>query len=609
MKQLSAEQLEALERRAFRSMVRRAAPGILLYPFACLVIGYAAGYPATQPGIFFSLIAASLVLAAFRIYLTVRFGELHEHQPGRFKWLFGCSLIATLVIWISISCRVLFDRGLDEVSFLALLASVIMCNMSIGIYTASHVLMGFFLLVLIVPNLVVLTLLDGLTTDLIVLASVFYGGYLWTAGRRLNADDAQRHESVELLKVHAAETAAATADYQRIFENAHDAILLFDAGTETVLDVNERACEIYGFAREDFIGLGLQDISKDSIRGGAHVERTLRTGTGYRFETVQFRQDGQEMILEVTAAPFEYQGRKTILSINRDVTERRLAEEELERHRLHLEELVQERTERLEEVVTRLELKNLELERQQAEIETKNAEMERFTYTVSHDLRSPLITIRGFLGLLAKDVDAGDATRMRRDMERIAAAVETMSQLLEELLELSRIGRVVNPPQEVQFGALAWEAVARVAGQIAERGVEVEVTPDLPAVQGDRTRLLEVLQNLIENGVSFMGDQQQPRIEIGARLDHQPVVWFVADNGIGIDPRYHDKVFGLFERLDGSTTGTGIGLALVKRIVEVHGGRVWVESEGIGRGSTFCFTLPPPVTGSPDATVPAPGGR
>ncbi len=592
MQQLSAEQVEGLERGANRSMARRAAPGNLLYPSVSLIAGYVAGFASTYPAVFFALVAASGALAAFRIYLTVRFEDLYGSQPGRWKALFGFGLIATLVIWSAISCRILFDRGLDSVAFFALLATAIMSSLSIATYIASRQVVGLILLTLLAPHVVVLAYRGGPSGYLIALAGLLYGGYLWTAGRRLNAGYLRGQASTELLKVQAAELGKATADYRQIFEHAHDAIVILDPQSETVLDVNRRACETYGYTREEFVGLPLRRISKDVESGETHVHETIKKGSDYRFETVQYHKDGTEMVLEVTAAIFEYQGRRAILSINRDVTERRQAEEELARHRLHLEELVRERTERLEEVVNRLEAKNLELERQQAEIEAKNAEMERFTYTVSHDLRSPLITIRGFLGLLAQDAEAGDAARMHRDMERIGAAVETMGQLLEELLELSRIGRVVNPPQKVEFGELAREATGRVAGLIAERGVEVEVADGLPTVHGDRTRLLEVVQNLIENGVKFMGEQDRPRIEIGVRLSEEPVVWYVADNGMGIDPRYHDKVFGLFERLDGGSEGTGIGLALVQRIVEVHGGRIWIESDGGGRGSTFCFTLP-----------------
>jgi PAS domain-containing protein len=134
-----------------------------------------------------------------------------------------------------------------------------------------------------------------------------------------------------------------------------------------------------------------------------------------------------------------------------------------------------------------------------AELEVKNAELERFTYTVSHDLKSPLITIKGFLGFLERDLETGDRERMQDDLSRICSAAERMEQLLNELLELSRIGRIVNPPEEVDLAELAHEAVSMVVGCIDERGVEVPISPDLPMVYADRTRLQEVFENLVEN--------------------------------------------------------------------------------------------------------------
>ncbi len=227
-----------------------------------------------------------------------------------------------------------------------------------------------------------------------------------------------------------------------------------------------------------------------------------------------------------------------------------------------------------------------------AELEAKNAELERFTYTVSHDLKSPLITIQGFLGFLEQAALAGDVEQVKADIGRISNAASKMQKLLEDLLELSRIGRVVNAPQAVPLGELAHETVGLLAGQLMERGVEVVIAADLPVVYGDRPRLLEVLQNLVENAVKYMGEQPRPSVEIGLRYHDDEPVFFVRDNGIGIEPRYHERVFDLFARLDQKSTGTGVGLAIVKRIVEVHGGRIWVESEGVGEGSTFCFTLP-----------------
>jgi signal transduction histidine kinase len=237
-----------------------------------------------------------------------------------------------------------------------------------------------------------------------------------------------------------------------------------------------------------------------------------------------------------------------------------------------------------------------------AELEARHAEMERFTYAVSHDLKSPLLTIRGFLGLLEQDVVGGDPERMQTDMRYIQVAAATMQRLLDELLELSRIGHVVNLLTEVPLSELAREAVTLVGGQLVARGVHVHIVPHLPVVRGDRPRLLAVLQNLVDNAIKFMGPQPVPRIEIGARQEGEQTICYVRDNGVGIEPRYHEKVFGLFERLDATSSGTGMGLALVKRILEGHGGRIWVESAGQGHGSTFCFTLPPRGEGPPQTS-------
>ena len=225
------------------------------------------------------------------------------------------------------------------------------------------------------------------------------------------------------------------------------------------------------------------------------------------------------------------------------------------------------------------------------ELKTKNDELQTFTYTVSHDLKAPLVTIAGFMGFLEQDVRSGEVEKLNKDILRINEAITKMERLLTELLELSRIGRMMNPPMEVPFREIVDDALAVVDGQLQAGRVQVEVEADLPSVYGDRARLVEVVQNLVDNAAKFTRGQEHPKIEIGQKNRVGSPIFFVRDNGIGIEPQQHERVFGLFNKLDANSDGTGIGLALVKRIIEVHGGQIWVESNGQDEGSTFYFTL------------------
>lgn len=251
-----------------------------------------------------------------------------------------------------------------------------------------------------------------------------------------------------------------------------------------------------------------------------------------------------------------------------------------------LESRVAERTQALRSEIN--DRKQIE-----ARLEERNTELQQFLYAVSHDLKSPLVTILGFLGLMEKDIEAGEFHRLGDNLQPIGSAAKQMARMLNELLELSKIGEARLERTPISVAEAAGEAVERLAGLISERGAEIIVEPDLPPISAVRSQLVHVMQNLIGNATTYVENGTTPRVEVGCRPSESgsEVIHTVRDNGIGIDPQYHEKIFGLFERMDREREGTGLGLAIVKRIIEVHGGRVWVESEE-GKGATFCFAMP-----------------
>ena len=224
------------------------------------------------------------------------------------------------------------------------------------------------------------------------------------------------------------------------------------------------------------------------------------------------------------------------------------------------------------------------------QLERKNQELDRFAIRVLHDLKTPLITLAGFAGYLRKDILDGNTDKVEKDIEQIDGAAKTMGKFVDELLDLSRVGRIINPPTDVPFEEIVQDALQATAGVIQARQVEVEIGAVFPFVHVDRLRVVQVMQNLITNAVKFMGDQPNPNIKINFEEVDGEHSFSVSDNGIGIAPEHHEQIFELFNKLLPEVEGTGIGLGLVKRIIEMHQGRVWVESEP-GKGSTFKFTL------------------
>lgn len=243
-------------------------------------------------------------------------------------------------------------------------------------------------------------------------------------------------------------------------------------------------------------------------------------------------------------------------------------------------------------VVTTREKELIERRRTERELQAKNADIEQFIYTVSHDLRSPLVTIKNFMGHLEQDLKQGDQERIEQDFRFIHSAADRMKLLLDELLELSRIGRIEAPSTEITFQALMSEVMGALAGIINEKGATVTITKSDPVLIGDRRRLCQVWQNLIENAVKYSRDDQSVSIELGILHNADEQIFYVKDNGIGIRQEYQHKIFRIFEKLDPQSPGAGLGLSMVQRIIEKNDGRIWVESEGENTGACFLFTLP-----------------
>jgi signal transduction histidine kinase len=235
---------------------------------------------------------------------------------------------------------------------------------------------------------------------------------------------------------------------------------------------------------------------------------------------------------------------------------------------------------------------NTLLEQGKVELQKKNADMEQFLYTVSHDLRTPLVTVKTFLGYLASDMSDNNQERVAQDMQFIHGAADKMKLLLDELLEMSRIDRVETPPVRVLLMEVLSEVLAAMAGVITERKVDIHLPDTDLILHGDFPRFCQIWQNLIENAIKYSHDDSSPCIELGVQQKSEETVFFVKDHGIGIDPQYRTKIFGIFEKLDQKSPGAGMGLSMIQRIVEKCGGRVWVESEGTNKGSCFFFTLP-----------------
>ncbi|MBL0226052.1 MAG: PAS domain S-box protein [Geobacteraceae bacterium] len=390
------------------------------------------------------------------------------------------------------------------------------------------------------------------------------GDVLWNG---VLSDVSDRRNSEEKLKV-------SEELYRHLTELAPNAITVADV-SGVVRMLNPRSIQLFGLGQlSDAIDTNIFEwVSPACMESAVSAfEELLLNGSATDINLTLLRKDGSEFIAEISASVLrnsEGQPRLLILVVF-DITQRKYAERELHR---------------------------------------KNADLEQFIYTVSHDLRSPLVTIKTFLGYLKDDIATNSAERVTQDLQYIHSASDKMRQLLDELLDLCRVDHVETSPVTITLREIVTEVLDLLAGSIDEQSIKVHLPEADLVLSGDRQRFCQIWQNLIENAIKYSRGDTAVLIEVGVQQAEGETTFFVRDNGIGIAPQYHEKIFGLFEKLDGTSSGVGIGLAMVRRIIEKYDGRIWVESDGEDTGACFFFTLPDAVRNITEKTAGLPSNE
>ncbi len=402
--------------------------------------------------------------------------------------------------------------------------------------------------------------------------------------------------------------------YQTLIDAAGDAIFVADANDEIIVDVNKKAEELIGFSKYELIGLHFKKIhpSADTEQYEKLFRECVKNRKCFKDDLLVRHKNGVHIPVEIHSTVIDFEGKELIIGIFREISERKRVEKELKEYRYHLEELVEKRTSELKRVNRELEKevrekKRMEtiLKRQTTELSRSNKELEHFAYIASHDLQEPLRKVSNFTDLLAKRYRKQMDPKADKFIDYIIDGAARMRKLINDLLLYSRIGTEGKSFQLTDCSKVL--DIVEQNLQIAINETKATVTKNnLPRIEADGTQLMQLFQNLINNAIKFRSDKS-PQIHVEAKkilynksmsnkgVEKREGLWLfsVKDNGIGIHPESFERIFMMFQRLHGrgEYEGTGIGLALCKKIVERHDGRIWVESEE-GKGTTFYFELP-----------------
>ncbi len=360
-----------------------------------------------------------------------------------------------------------------------------------------------------------------------------------------------------------------------IVESSDDAIVGKDLDGG-ILSWNTGAERLYGYSAEEAEGKNISILVPGDRPNelSAILERVKRGERIEHYETVRVRKDGSRLDVSITISPLRDLSGTVVgaSAITRDISEQKRADEEIRKLNAGLEQRIGERT---------------------AALEASNQELEAFSYSVSHDLRAPLRAINGFVELVVQEHAAQLAPEGRRYLDRVAAGARQMGQLIDDLLAFSRLGRTPLEKRNVAAVEVVERALEQLRPLMEDRAVELTVG-DLPMCTCSPSLLEQVFVNLIGNALKYSRGREPARIDVSARVDpvSNETVFAVRDNGVGFDMQYAEKLFGVFQRLHRAEDyeGTGVGLAIVQRIVHRHGGRVWAQAEP-EKGATFCFTL------------------